>query len=199
MELVRDASPMSILFCMESAPRLSPDDWLDHGLNRLARHGPETLKADLLARSLGVSRGSFYWHFKSLAAFKRDLLERWRQVSTNALIVEVERAPRALDRFRAFMARALSDRGSLERAIRAWAIHSAEVRQTVAAVDAIRLDYLTRLLVDSGLSPDEAHARAVFAYAANLGRAQIYGRATASLDGAAIDALARLLLTPGRT
>jgi AcrR family transcriptional regulator len=40
--------------------RLTVQDWIDFALTTLAHEGFEALKADVLARKLGVSRGSFY-------------------------------------------------------------------------------------------------------------------------------------------
>ncbi|MEM9755689.1 MAG: TetR family transcriptional regulator, partial [Pseudomonadota bacterium] len=51
--------------------RLDTTQWLDHALGQLAEHGYGALKAQSLARGLGVTRGSFYWHFESLEAFQR--------------------------------------------------------------------------------------------------------------------------------
>ncbi|MEM8755480.1 MAG: TetR family transcriptional regulator, partial [Pseudomonadota bacterium] len=46
--------------------RLSRDDWLAHALGTLAAEGAPALRADRMAKALGVSRGSFYWHFRDL-------------------------------------------------------------------------------------------------------------------------------------
>ena len=49
--------------------QLSAGDWISQGLKALAESGFTALKADPLAKAMGVSRGSFYWHFADLAAF----------------------------------------------------------------------------------------------------------------------------------
>ena len=48
--------------------QLSADDWISQGLKALAKSGFTALKADPLAKAMGVSRGSFYWHFADLGA-----------------------------------------------------------------------------------------------------------------------------------
>ena len=48
--------------------QLSARDWLDQGLKTLARSGFTALKAEPLAKAMGVSRGSFYWHFADIGA-----------------------------------------------------------------------------------------------------------------------------------
>ncbi|MFN3661424.1 TetR family transcriptional regulator [Yoonia sp.] len=42
------------------------EDWLMAGFRALASHGPSALRAAALARDLGTTKGSFYWHFKDL-------------------------------------------------------------------------------------------------------------------------------------
>ncbi|RTL63482.1 MAG: TetR/AcrR family transcriptional regulator, partial [Hyphomicrobiales bacterium] len=61
--------------------RLARADWVKAGLKALAREGASALKADRLARELGVSRGSFYWHFADVDAFHRAVLEGWKTVA----------------------------------------------------------------------------------------------------------------------
>ena len=57
--------------------QLSAQDWIDAGLKALARNGHTALKADPLAKSLGVSRGSFYWHFADIGAYHAQMPRLW--------------------------------------------------------------------------------------------------------------------------
>ena len=57
------------------ADQLSARDWLDQGLKALATNGFTSLKAEPLAKAMGVSRGSFYWHFADIAAFHAAVLK----------------------------------------------------------------------------------------------------------------------------
>ena len=70
--------------------QLSAQDWLDRGLKALAAKGAGALKAELLAKSMGVSRGSFYWHFADIAAFRTAILAHWREVSAERVIADLE-------------------------------------------------------------------------------------------------------------
>src|SRR5438045_6686686 len=72
--------------------QLSAKDWLDQGLKTLARSGFTALKAEPLAKAMGVSRGSFYWHFADIGAFHAAVLARWREVATEQIIAGVEAA-----------------------------------------------------------------------------------------------------------
>src|SRR3569832_1286209 len=69
--------------------QLSADDWIKAGLKALASSGFTALKADPLAKAMGVSRGSFYWHFADLGAFNAALLKRWREIAAEQIIADV--------------------------------------------------------------------------------------------------------------
>src|SRR3954447_1209617 len=70
--------------------QLSARDWLDQGLKALASRGFTALKAEPLAKALGVSRGSFYWHFADVSAFHAELLKHWREIAAEQVITGVE-------------------------------------------------------------------------------------------------------------
>lgn len=138
--------------------RLSSNDWLDAGLKALAKSGFTALKADTLAKSLGVSRGSFYWHFPDVAAFHAAILRRWREVALENIIEAVESGPN--DRLRALFSRAFQADSRLETAVRAWATADAQAKAVVEAVEAERLRYLQRLLIAAGVEARLASIRA---------------------------------------
>src|SRR5258705_12473493 len=70
--------------------QLSARDWLDQGLKTLAKSGFTALKAEPLAKAMGVSRGSFYWHFTDISAFHAAVLKHWREIAAEAIIAGVE-------------------------------------------------------------------------------------------------------------
>jgi AcrR family transcriptional regulator len=61
-----------------AAARLNRDDWLNAAFAAAVEHGFEGVRVLVLADTLGVTRGSFYWHFKDHADLIAALLERWR-------------------------------------------------------------------------------------------------------------------------
>ncbi len=73
--------------------QLSAKDWLDQGLKTLAERGFTALKAEPLAKALGVSRGSFYWHFDDIGAFHAAILRHWREVAAEQIIANLKRGP----------------------------------------------------------------------------------------------------------
>ncbi len=57
--------------------RLSVDDWIQAGFALLADGGPNALRVDRLCERLGVTKGSFYWHFADLPAYRSALIAAW--------------------------------------------------------------------------------------------------------------------------
>ena len=137
--------------------RLGPEEWVRAGLKALAKSGASALKADKLATGLGVSRGSFYWHFADVPAFHAAVLKRWREVALENIIAEIETTSDPLE---ALLQRAFAGGSGVESAVRAWATADAQARKAVEAVDAERIRYLQKLLVDAGVAPDVAATRA---------------------------------------
>ena len=149
--------------------QLSSRDWLDQGLKALARHGFTALKADPLAKAMGVSRGSFYWHFADVGAFHAALLQRWHEVAAEQIIAEVEAAAPGDQALAFLVRRVFGERLKLETAVRIWASIEPAARAAVHAIDRRRLDYIERLLGQAGLPADLASVRAQILYWAFLG------------------------------
>jgi AcrR family transcriptional regulator len=148
--------------------QLSADDWIDLGLRTLAKHGFTALKADSLAKAIGVSRGSFYWHFADLGAFRAAILNRWREIAAERIIADVE-ADRGDEPLHALLRRTFGARLDLERAVRNWAAFDPAAQAAVRAIDRRRLDYIEGLLARGGLTPALALARAQILYWTFLG------------------------------
>jgi AcrR family transcriptional regulator len=149
--------------------QLSAQDWLDQGLKTLAVSGFTALKAEPLAKAMGVSRGSFYWHFADIGAFHAAILNHWREVAAEQIIANVEAAGRGENRLPLLLRQAFSARLALERAVRSWATVDPAARSAVQAIDRRRLEYIEGLLRDAGLSRNIAQARAQILYWAFLG------------------------------
>jgi AcrR family transcriptional regulator len=152
------------------AKRLTAQDWIDFALKTLARDGFEALKADVLARKLGVSRGSFYWHFTELADFHARVIAHWRQTATDAIIADLEEVSRAA-RLDTLLQRAFSHSGALELRMRAWADHNTQAQEALRDIDRRRCCYIERMLTAEGVAPTDAAMRAQVLYWAYLGAA----------------------------
>ncbi|MBR9651075.1 TetR/AcrR family transcriptional regulator [Thalassovita aquimarina] len=148
---------------MTAKKRLSKSDWLQAGFAALVEEGPTALKAEPLARRLKTTKGSFYWHFADVPAFHAALLDVWEAeaLSPIARIVEEESSSGAKLRrlgqdITDYASDVTADKNP-ERAIRAWAQGDGGVADRVAKVDGLRLNLLSELLRDNGITnPDWA-------------------------------------------
>src|SRR3989441_12522773 len=103
------------------ADQLSAQDWIDFGLKTLAKSGFTAMKAERLAKAMGVSRGSFYWHFADIGAFHAAILARWHEVAAEQIIANVEAASKDENPLALLLRRVFGERLMLERAVRTWA------------------------------------------------------------------------------
>ena len=160
------------------AERLTPQDWIDFALTTLAREGFDALKADVLARKLGISRGSFYWHFTDLETFHARVIEHWKQWATEAIITDIERYEAPEERVEALLRHAFGHGASLEVRMRAWAENNTEAERAVNAIDHRRREYIEQLLLEAGVAPPLAATRAQLVYWTYLGAAFSRSRLT---------------------
>jgi AcrR family transcriptional regulator len=150
--------------------RLAPEDWTDEGLRIIGEEGLPALTIARAALRLGVTKGSFYWHFADRDAYLRATLERWIFLST----VGTEAQVAGLQAPRAKLARLFEivvgsgDPVRLDTAI--WAGRADPVVASyVAEASRRRLAILARLYQEIGLSAGEAADWALSAYAAFVG------------------------------
>ena len=161
--------------------RLSRDDWIDAGLDSLKAGGIEAVRVERLARTLGVSKGSFYWHFRDRAALTRAMLDAWEHQSTDAVIAFSRttcRDPRA--RLRQVLEIVAERDARIDRAIRGWAGADADVAEKVAAVDRRRLEFLRGVFREMGFGDPHARARARLVYTSMIGDHAVLERASSS-------------------
>lgn len=153
--------------------RLTRSAWLDHGLRILARQGADALKVGALATGLNVSRGSFYWHFKDISEFRLQLLRRWQERTTDQVIEGIDASIVGAARLTHLMKLAFNEDRSLDRAIRAMASTDADVAKMVASVDARRVGYMAKWLIEAGVESQRALPRAEFLYWAYIGQSAV--------------------------
>jgi len=60
-----------------SRPPTSEEAWLTAAYDELTNNGVEAVKIMALAKRLGVSRTSFYWHFKDREALLEAMIQHW--------------------------------------------------------------------------------------------------------------------------
>lgn len=175
--------------------RLEKADWLEFGLGQLAEKGHGALKAQTLAATLGVTRGSFYWHFADLDAFKRDLVALWADRASEGLVNTGVSGQDARTQLATLMVRAFRSGPGLERAMRAWAAAEAEVAAVVAAVDWRRTRLAEEMLEALGVPRVDAGPRARMIYWSAIGRLMLARPGDRGLSDREVGGLVTLLAT----
>ena len=171
------------------ADQLSAKDWLDQGLKTLTASGFTALKAEPLAKAMGVSRGSFYWHFADIGAFHAAILAHWRDVAAEQVIANLEAASGTANPLPRLLRGAFGNRPALESAVRTWASVDPKARAAVQAIDRRRLSYVENLFRANGLPPAVARARAQILYWAYLGYALSEQKLPRAKQAAVLDEL----------
>jgi len=169
---------------------LTPEAWIEAATAVLVDQGIDHVRVDVLAGQLGVTRGSFYWHFRDREDLLRRVLQAWREQATEQLTVRLEQATAdAVAQLRdvlslPFRGRAATRAARIELAIRAWARRDAMARQAVDEADASRIGYIAQVFSSLGFSIAEARARAFLLYAYVVGESQMptQGSATQRQD-----------------
>ena len=146
----------------QTKQRLSRASWIEAGYRALAARGPGALKAEPLARDLGTTKGSFYWHFKDVPDYHEALLAAWE---TQAMPPQDE-AGLPVPRLRA-LAESLGQQDETECAVRGWANGHHGAAASVARLDGIRLNRITNLLQEIGIANPEM-ARIILAAAIGM-------------------------------
>ena len=153
--------------------RLSPDDWFEAARRALIAGGISAVKVEPLAASLGVTIGSFYWHFSNRRALTARLLDHWAVENSAAMVkAAAPNGATAEARFEAFLNVWVREEGyssAYDAAIRDWARTSQEVRSAVHSVDMFRVSLLEGIFADLGYDRDRAEVRARITYFHQVG------------------------------
>jgi AcrR family transcriptional regulator len=155
--------------------QLSPDAWLDAAGRAIAEGGFDDVRILTLARRLGVTRGSFYWHFSDHSELIARFLSRWRDRRLAEITylrqtgggdeTELHRI------FRLVLSQPSrnSRQMRVELAVRDFARRNAYAAKVVGEVDRARIDYCTHLLETVMSDKDQAQDLALLLYVATVG------------------------------
>ena len=153
--------------------RLGRADWVAAARSALVEQGVAAVKVDVLARAMGVSRGSFYWHFKSREDLLAALLEDWRLSAISPFVAAIASRPGQpqiqLLRFSEVWLDEQRYDPRYDAALRDWARSSPEVDARVREVDDERVALLRGLFAAIGYGALEAEVRARILYYHQVG------------------------------
>lgn len=148
-------------------------DWLDAGLDQLARHGPDGIKLERLCQSCHKTRGSFYHHFTDHDAYLDALLVHYRRLHTEQVIRQTDAADarQRLDQLNLLV----SDLDvTIEKAIRMLGLRHQRLASDIARIDDERMRYLSDLYRSRGIESQMASRLSRLEYAAWVGSMMIW-------------------------
>ncbi|KAB2657963.1 TetR/AcrR family transcriptional regulator [Brucella tritici] len=153
-------------------PRLTRADWLSAALDLLVENGIDAVRITRLAEQLGVTRGSFYWHFADRGELLAALIEVWAQSNT-ASIIRAATTPdtiedRVLALFMCWLDPELFD-PKLDFAVRDWARGETELQTVIAKADQQRMEAMIAMFAEHGFTEREAIIRARNFYYTQMG------------------------------
>jgi AcrR family transcriptional regulator len=171
---------------------LTPLDWTIAGIAALAEGGIDAVRVERLAKRLGASKGSFYWHFADRPALLQSMLALWEREGTADVIAQVGDITDPAERLRRVTAAALEatthgvDVAHAEAALRSWAAQDAAVGGRFARVEQARTEFLAGELAALGYDKASAMRLGRALYLALIGLYAARRYATELADDAAL-------------
>lgn len=157
----------------DSTGRGSPEIWLEAAYDLLIESGVDAVKILTLAKTLNLSRTSFYWFFKDREELLAELISRWRDKNTGNIVKQSEAyaesiAEAMLNVFDCWFDNTLFD-SQLEFAVRSWALQSNDILAEVRHSDQLRIEALTAMCARFGVDAVTADVRARTIYLVQIG------------------------------
>jgi AcrR family transcriptional regulator len=151
--------------------KLAARDWEIAALDAIAEQGLAGVGVEPLARRLGVTKGSFYWHFADREALLAAALGRWEKSRTERIITGLAEVDDPRERLRRLI-RWVASKSPEDRvhvALGAASSHHPLVREVFARVTRRRMEYLESCYVELGQTPKVARRSALLVYTAYIG------------------------------
>ncbi len=151
---------------LEKRRRLTREDWLAKALDVLAEEGIGAVCIEPVAKALGVTKGSFYWHFEDRDELVERLLEYWETEHTDRLgdLVAADSSDPSEQLLTLLELVTPSDENRYDASVRAWARYDPRAAAHLTRVDQKRLDYVRDLFLMMGFSKEQADLRSRWSY-----------------------------------
>ncbi|AKS42893.1 TetR/AcrR family transcriptional regulator [Wenzhouxiangella marina] len=149
---------------------LTPGDWEQAALELIADQGLSALGVEPLARRLGITKGSFYWHFSGRDDLLERALARWENQDRYHLQQSLTSGSRPAERLAEFVWRTSRQTLTHRIYVALCAMPNDErIGPVIKRVTARRIKYLTAAFAELGLSPESAGHRANLVYSSYVG------------------------------
>jgi AcrR family transcriptional regulator len=152
-------------------PRLAPGDWCQAALSAVGEGGLGAIAVEPLAKRLGVSKGSFYWHFKNRDALVAATAKHWEESLTAEVKDRIAQVADPRERLDLLVRGAFGRRADAGRIEAAFVSSRANplIAPAVRRVTKRRVAYLSDAFRELGFDEHEARHRATVASGAYVG------------------------------
>jgi AcrR family transcriptional regulator len=155
-----------------AAARTPRNNWVDEGLRALADGGPDSVRVEALAKTLGVTKGGFYGYFAGRRALLEEMLDAWERLGVDEVIERVEAGggdARAKLRRLSAIAGESDEALRIDLAVRDWARRDKRVAGRLRRVDNRRMEYMRALFGAFCPDDDEVEVRCLLFYSLWIG------------------------------
>ena len=141
--------------------QLNREDWIREALNVLEEQGVDGVKIVVIADRMGVTSGSFYWHFKGLPDLLECLLDYWERELTDAVVVTAREFPGPPeDRILNLMIGVIEDDAAkYDRAISVWARRDPAINEVFERTIRKRFEFARWMFKQAGFTDKQARIR----------------------------------------
>jgi AcrR family transcriptional regulator len=155
--------------------RISKEEWVTTALDLLAQRGIAFVQVEPIAKSLKITKGSFYHHFKNRSDLHLQMLEYWENRQL-AFLEELKLASYAdpEEKLKALFLFILKKDVRHDIAVRHWSVSHEKARQSINRVDKERLKYCESIFEEMGYSGLDKIARAQFVYFSQVAEQHIF-------------------------
>ncbi len=155
--------------------KMDRDTWVEAATEVLGEEGLSGVRVEVVAKRFGITKGSFYWHFKDRQDLLDAVINNWKEGRIKDILKQTHSEPgREAERIHHVIEVYSASRNTkgmgIELAIREWARRDKAAAAIVAEVDQIRLEWAGRLFLASGYSEAEASTRSLLLYAYVFGQ-----------------------------
>ena len=181
---------------VDKSKRMGRENWLAAALEVLKSEGIAKVSVVRIARDLGVTSGSFYWHFKDRNDLLRSLLDFWVRSQTEAILEKVDQGTPSERLLKLMETLTLGEQARYEVAVRAWAGFDNMAAEVVRDTDKRRIEWVRSIFVELGFSGIEAEMRARLFVYYQLAEPMVLWRAPKSKRREILELRHRLLTSP---
>ncbi|MDH2332816.1 TetR/AcrR family transcriptional regulator [Paenibacillus polymyxa] len=150
---------------------VTEEQWIQKGIERFEQGGIDQLVVEKMAVALGCSKSSFYWYFNNRSSYIRQIVETWKEQTTQQIIAASIIHAAADERIRELLTQMFgkTKRGDFLFYLRKLSLKDDSYHSLLNEVEQMRMEFMKQLLIQKGMKPEKAVQRSWMLYHYYLG------------------------------